>query len=188
MADDKDIIRDERLLGRFMQEQRKKNISLMTRHYSMSTDDAEDIYQDACIALFKNIKDGKLVDLSAQLSTYFTQICVFQSLKQIRDYKRMVSINDGQYDSEKVEELLGFGEPEITIEQQDSMADIINHMPPPCNVILWSFYYENLSMAAIAHLVNFNGADSVKAKKSQCMSKLKKEYSNRIKDVFYRAD
>ena len=169
MAAGKEIITDERLLGRFMQEQRRKNIAFMTKRYSMSNDDAEDVYQDACIALFKNIKDGKLVELTSTLSTYFTKICV--------------SIDDRQYSSENVDFLLGMNEESISSEQQEAMANIVNHMPPPCDIILWSFYYENMSMAEIALLINFNVAYSVKAKKSQCMTKLKNQYINDIKEI-----
>ena len=183
MVAGKEIITDERLLGRFMQEQRRKNIALMTKRYSMSNDDAEDVYQEACIALFKNIKDGKLVELTSTLSTYFTKICVFQSLKKIRDVKSAYSIDDRQYSSENVDFLLGMNEESISSEQQEAMANIVNHMPPPCDIILWSFYYENMSMAEIALLINFNGADSVKAKKSQCMTKLKNQYINDIKEI-----
>lgn len=181
MTNDNEIIMNERLLGRFMQEQRKKNISLLQRSYAMTYDDAEDIYQDACMALFRNIQDGKLVELTARLSTYFTQICVFQAMKRIRDSKQSASIEGNQYDAELIDELLTGSD--YSIPQQLAMMEMVKSMPEPCRTILWQFHYENKSMAEIAPMVNFNGDKSVKAKKSQCLSKLKSTFENRINNL-----
>ena len=68
-------IQDERLLGQFFEKERSKILLVLRNRLSISTEDAEDIYQDACIALFNNIKMGKLKTLTCSLSTYFMQIC-----------------------------------------------------------------------------------------------------------------
>lgn len=184
MSEEYQIPRSERELNRFFERERKRNVVYLQGHYHLSYEDAEDIYQDSCLALFKNIQDGKLVSLTAKLSTYFTQICVFQTLKKIRDEKPGESLDNGQYDSDKVDELLGL-DGGFTLSQQQMMEDIVKNLPEPCNKILWDFYYENLSMAEIAPRVGFNGADSVKAKKSQCMGKLKARFDKQTKEEFY---
>lgn len=69
-------IQDERLLGQFFEKERSKVLVVLRNRLSISTEDAEDIYQDACIALFNNIQKGKLKTLTCSLSTYFTQICL----------------------------------------------------------------------------------------------------------------
>ena len=43
-------------------------------------------------------------------------------------------------------------------------------------------------MTEIAHLIDFKNSDSVKAKKTQCMKKLKDRFSTQIKDIFYGED
>ena len=68
------------------------------------------------------------------------------------------------------------------------MEDIINHLPPPCDMILWSYYYENMNMSEIANAIDYKNSDSVKAKKAQCMKKLKDRFSNQIKDILYGED
>ena len=55
----------------------------------------------------------------------------------------------------------------------------------PCNQILWAYYYDEMSMEEIAKIINFSNANSVKTKKSQCMSKLKDNYSDVIKELMY---
>lgn len=181
------IPKTERDFNAFFTKERKKTVAFLKRQYSLSYEEAEDVYQDSCIALFRNIQDGKLVTLTSSLSTYFTQICVFQTLKKIRDVKSMDSIDNGQYDSSKVDELLG-ANGGFTVRQQQAMEDIINHMPPPCDMILWSYYYEDMSMTEIANVIDFKNSDSVKAKKAQCMKKLKDRFSNQIKEILYGED
>lgn len=180
------IPKTERDFNTFFTKERKKTVTLLCGRYNLSQELAEDVYQDSCIALFQNIKNGKLVSLTSSLSTYFTQICVFQTLKKIRDAKSFVSLDNGQYDPPKVDELLG--NDGFTVEQQQAMEDIINHLPPPCDVILWGYYYDNMSLTEIANVIDFKNSDSVKAKKTQCMKKLKDRFSTQIKDILYGED
>ena len=102
-------------------------------------------------------------------------------MKKIRDSKQSVSIDDHQYDAELIDDLL-IGV-DYTVPQQLAMMEMVKSMPEPCHTILWQFHYENKSMAEIAPMVDFKGADSVKAKKSQCLSKLKSTFDNRIKSL-----
>ena len=48
----------------------------------------------------------------------------------------------------------------------------------------WAYYGDDLSMKEIADIIGFNGADSVKSKKSQCMSKLKERFTRIIKSFY----
>ena len=176
---EKDILQNERELGVFFNRERKKTIAFLCRNYSFSHDDAEDVYQDSCLALFKNIKTGTLKTLTSKLSTYFTQVCINQALKKTRDTRKTE-----EYDPNQVDALaeLGGG---FTIGQQQAMEELVKSLPSPCNNILWSYYYDNMNMAEIADLIHFSNADSVKAKKSQCMSQLRSAYGERIKRMMY---
>lgn len=182
-----EIPKTERDFDTFFTRERKRTIALLCGKFNFTYDSAEDVYQDACIALFQNIKSGKLRALTSSLSSYFTQVCVFQSLKKIRDTRLVESLDDGQYDLSKVEELLGF-DAEFSIKQQRAMEEIVNSLPVPCNRILWLYYYDNMSMESIAKVIDFKSADSVKAKKAQCMNKLKERFSKRLKEVMYGED
>ncbi len=181
------IPHSEQDFNNFFANERNKLVKLLCGRYNISKEFAEDVYQDSCIALFQNIKNGKLVSLTSSLSTYFTQICIFQTLKKIRDLKSFDSLDNGQYDFSRVEELIGI-DGGFTVEQQHAMEDIVNHLPPPCNMILWSYYYDNMSLTEIADLIDFKNSDSVKAKKTQCMKKLKDRFSTKIKNLMYDGD
>lgn len=174
----------------FIEREREKAICFLVKTYSVSQDDAEDIVQDSSLALFNNIKSGKLVKLTSTLSTYFLQICI----NQTRDFKKrkpFVSFDAAfevtqkdDYSESKIDELLGFGESSITDEQKSIMQDLVQNLPKPCNDILWYYYGDNLDMKAIAQLLDYSSADTVKTTKSRCMSKLKAQFAKK-KDEFY---
>ena len=183
-------IQDERLLGQFFEKERCKLLAVLRNRLSISTDDAEDIYQDACIALFDNIKRGKLKTLTCSLSTYFTQICLNMGYNFVNRGHSITSfdqmLENTQYDEYGLAQLeagLGLGDG-LSSEQTAMMRDIVQDLPYPCEDILWAYYGDDLSMKEIADVIGFNGADSVKSKKSQCMSKLKERFTRIIK-IFY---
>lgn len=184
MSDAYRIPRTNQELSNFFERERPRNINYLRGHYKLSREDAEDVYQDSCIALFNNIHAGKLVTLTARLSTYFTQLCVFQTLKKLRDTHHMESLDTEPYDMTRIDALLS-ADGGFTVRQQRLMESLVRNLPEPCNRILWDFYYENMTMAEIAPRVGFKGADSVKAKKFQCISKFKARVNQRIKDEFY---
>ena len=124
------IPKTERDFNSFFTRERKKIIALLHGRFNFSQEQAEDVYQDSCIALYQNIVNGKLDTLSSSLSTYFTQICIYQAMKKNRNKKSIYNIDDGQYDNTKVDLLLGL-DGGFSVKQQIAMEDIVNHMPSP---------------------------------------------------------
>lgn len=190
MTKDEFNISDERLLGHFFEKERSKALAVLKHRLSISKDDAEDIYQDACIALFENIRKGKLKTLTCSLSTYFTQIFLNLGNNFVNRIHSTASFDQilentryDDYELAKLETVLGLDEG-LSSEQTKMMRDIVQDLPYPCKDILWSYYGDDLSMKEIAEIVGFNGADSVKSKKNQCMSKLKECFTKIIK-TFY---
>lgn len=167
----------------FFSQERRKIIAFLCGKYNLSKEEAEDIYQDSCLALFLNIKKGKLVSLTSSLSTYFAKICIFQTLKKKRDIIPTVNLDDIHYNPSKLEFLLE--EQNFSVKQQEIMEYIVTHLPEPCDKILWSYYYDNRCMSDIAKIVGFKNADSVKAKKSQCIRKLRNRFTNSLNDIMY---
>lgn len=183
-------IPNDKLLGQFFEKERNKLIAILRNRLSVQTEDAEDIYQDACVALFNNIKKGKLKTLTCSLSTYFTQICLNLGYNFVNRGQSTTSfdqmLENSQYDEyglTQLEAVLGLGDG-LSQEQTAMMREIVQDLPHPCEDILWAYYGDDLSMKEIADIVGFNGADSVKSKKSQCMSKLKERFTRIIKSFY----
>lgn len=183
-------IHDDRLLGQFFEKERSKVFAVLKNRLSISKVNAEDIYQEACLALYNNIHNGKLETLTCSLSSYFMQICLNHGYNCV-NRKRPTESFDQMFDNTKYDEyglaqleaILGLGDG-LSKEQTAMMRDIVQDLPYPCEDILWAYYGDNLSMKEIAEVVGFKGADSVKSKKSQCMSKLKERFTKIIKSFY----
>ena len=150
----KDIfdIPDEKILNLFFEQQRNKTLVILQNRLALSRDDAEDIYQEACLALYQNIQSGKLVELTSSLSTYFTSICMNKGKKLLDrrpdniSFEGAVENTEGdEYSATQIETILGLGDG-ITAEQRAAMRDIVQDLPSPCEEILWSYYGDGLQM------------------------------------------
>ena len=185
-------IPDGKLLGQFFNKERSKVLLVLRNRLSITTEDAEDIYQNACIALFNNIQKGKLKTLTCSLYTYFSQICLNMGYNFVNRGHSTTSFDQlvdntqyDEYDLAKLEAVLGLGQGDrLSSKQVAMMRDIVQDLPQPCEQILWLYYGDDLSMKEIADIIGFNGADSVKSKKSQCMSKLKERFNKIIKSFY----
>ena len=177
-------------LGQFFKKEAPKVLVVLKNRLSVSTEDAEDIYQNACIALYNSIKKEKHKQLSCKRTTYFLQICLNMGYNFVnrghstKSFDQMLySTQYGEYDLAKLEAVLGLGDG-LSQEQITMMREIVQDLPQPCEQILWLYYGDDLSMKEIADVIGFNGADSVKSRKSQCLSKLKERFT-KIKKSFY---
>ena len=102
-----------------------KAISFLRKRYSISDEDIEDIYQESLSALYLNIENGKLQELTCPFSSYFLQICNNQALKLVNRRKGIKTdqinedrtiLNDYEVLEEKVDELYSFC---MTTEEED---------------------------------------------------------------------
>ena len=72
----KEITLQNTELNRFITDERNKVLAYLRKTFSVSDDDLSDIYQESSVALFMNIREGKLSNLTSTLSTYFLRICI----------------------------------------------------------------------------------------------------------------
>lgn len=186
MAKDKLI----ELLEKTMIKERTKILAALKNRLSISREDAEDIFSKASFALYNNMQKGKHKTLTCSMSTYFMQISLNLGYNLVNRRHPTISFDQMQentqydeYSLARLETVLGLGDG-LTNEQKAMMRDIVQDLPHPCEDILWAYYGDDLSMKEIADVIGFNGADSVKSKKSQCMSKLKERFTRIIKSFY----
>lgn len=155
--------------------------------------DAENLYQDAFLAVYKNIQDGRVKN-ETSWRAYIFKIGMNLANKQLRGVNRHVSIDEGSEDmegnffsqtaqrvEEKYQELLEMDNDLVNnTEAQSLLGNEINRSPEKCRDILILFYYEGFSMDQIAERTGYSNAKTVKAKKFQCMKDLK----NRVQSAF----
>ena len=139
----KEITLQNTELNRFIAEERNKVLAYLRKTFSVSDDDLSDIYQESSVALFMNIRDGKLSNLTSKLSTYFLRICINQTLKFMGKQKKVVPLfddskltNKDAFRPDNIDELYKLcteGEDAEKVSRSEKIVQsIIDSMPETC--------------------------------------------------------
>lgn len=191
----KEITLQNTELNRFIAEERNKVLTYLRKTFSVSDDDLSDIYQESSVALFMNIRDGKLSNLTSTLSTYFLRICINQTLKFIGKQKRVVPLfddsiltNKDSFRPDKIDELYQLcteeEEAEKISQSQKIVLSIIGTMPDTCKNVFQGYYWDNLTTTTIADMYGFANANSVKTQKYKCLQKFRSKYNKLMNRIY----
>ena len=173
--------------NKFLKDVRKKAIAYARFHFSSwaTDDDCEDLVQDALLATFRNIKSGRLTELTCDMATYVISILKNRAYNEYEKRGKVVSgvffQGDDEYPSPIeqaiIQEAINEWNQEdgnVTEEMESTVREIVTNMKEPCKTILWSFYWNEMSLVAIANnLTDYKSSDSVKTQKSRCLTKVK---------------
>jgi RNA polymerase sigma factor (sigma-70 family) len=137
----------------------------------IDSEDLEDIYQDTIIVFYNNIQRGLLIEITSSLSAYIIQIGKIKLIQLAEKHQKSKELK------------YNFAENVVTLDEYDSRIDqavtfIFSKMNDTCKQILNLFYYEKKSMEEIATILNYKNADTVKSKKSRCISKFNSNVNN----------
>ena len=175
-------------LNRFLAEEKGKVLAYLRKKFSISDDDLDDIVQESSMALFLNIRDGKLANLTSTLSTYFLRICINQTLKSIGKQQKVVPLfddstitNKDEFRSDKIDELYRLctedEDAERVAQSERIVQNIIEVMPDTCKNIFKGYYWDNFTTSTIADMFGFANANSVKTQKYKCLQKFRNRYN-----------
>ena len=182
-------------LNRFISGEKGKIQTYLRKNYSISDDDLEDIFQEASMALFLNLRNGKLTNLTSSLGTYFMKVCINQTLKFIGKKSNIMPLidenrisNSNEIRDDKVDQLYGFcmdtEEADRKVRMELLVNNIIASMTDTCKNILHGYYWNDFSTSTIADMFGFSDANSVKAQKYKCVKKFTDKY-NELKNKIY---
>ena len=184
----------ERELNTFAAKEWPKVLNFLKNRFGIHEDDCKDIFQESFIILYTNVLSGKLNDMTASLSTYFTSICKNKALEFLRRSARSVNVDsemslslmDGEVKNEKIEALLALDEGDSALEAQkeELVQSIVKDLPSPCNELLWGFYRDNLSIRALADMFNYSSESSAKVTKHRCCEKFRARYIELCNKLF----
>ena len=191
----KEISLQNQDLNRFLSDERGRVLSYLRKQFSVSDDDLDDIFQESSMALFLNVRDGKLSTLTSSLGTYFMKVCINQTLKFLgKNTKTMPLFDDRRITNsdfvrdDKIAELYGAcidaEEEEKKTRMELLVNNIIASMTETCKNILHGYYWDDFSTSTIADMFNFSDANSVKAQKFKCVKKFRDKY-NELKNKIY---
>ena len=191
----KEISLKDQDLNRFISGEKGKIQTYLRKNYSISDDDLEDIFQEASMALFLNLRDGKLTSLTSSLGTYFMKVCINQTLKFIGKKSKIMPLidenrisNNNEVRDDKIDQLYGFcmdtEEEDRKVRMERLVNNIIASMTDTCKNILHGYYWNDFSTSTIADMFGFSDANSVKAQKYKCVKKFTDKY-NELKNKIY---
>ena len=173
--------RDNRVL-QYIYKNSFNAVKQLVVHNAGSDSDAEDIFQEALIIIFKKLRDDADFKLTANFTTYIYSISRLIWLKHLKQIKR-IEIDPLNRD---MEERIEFEEP-LPVEDKDLRMAIyqrtLSQIPEDCQKIL-RLTAEDITSREIARQLGFRSEGYVRKRRHFC-----KEYLvNKIKqDADYQA-
>ena len=141
--------------------------AFVTRNHGTRVD-AQDVFQDALVVLYTNLRQDNLV-LRSSLHTYLQSVCRNIWKKKRRDKKPTVdleSMADPPFEPSHLEVLQAD-------EKTKVMADYIARLGEECQRILTLYYFERVRIKKIAELLEISGEAVAKNRKARCMKNLR---------------
>jgi len=136
-----------------------------------SADDAKDVFQEAMIVLYENVRSGTF-ELNCQIKTYVYSVARRLWLKRLQQLSRY---------SPPVESLEQVVPVEDEIEEHEKrnsefemMDKAISSLGEPCKSLLEAYYLQKQNMQVIAANFGYTNADNAKNQKYKCLMRLKK--------------
>lgn len=157
---------------RYLYRKTKPAIHRMVCKNSGHPDDADDVMQEAMVALWLNVSTGKYtLDGNSKLSTYLYSICRNLWLKRLRAAGRTVALESNP---EPVAP-----DPPVYIDEQEHRINRLREhfrlLGDKCRRILSLFYYEKSAMKEIARELGYTES-TAKNEKYRCMQRLRQMY------------
>lgn len=147
-------------------------VSRMVTRNSGDIEDARDVYQEAFMVFYENVKMPGF-ELNASIGTYLYSISRNIWLKKLRTISR-----SGEVRIEAEEEITDVEEEISASAERDQWVDALEgamgKLGEPCKSILEDFFFHKLSMEEIAEKMNYTNAANAKNQKYKCFNRLKK--------------
>lgn len=170
---------------------------LINKYPLMRLETARDLYQETFIAVYNNLRRGR-VRPNTDWNAYILTIGLNMASKNMRNSVIMIPYGGGEniegaedcssQIARKVEAILKeMPDEELALcknpEVLSRLGNELEHTPDPCGKIIRMYYYANATMEEIAAETGLKNAQTAKAQKSQCMTDL----IRRVTDALRRA-
>ncbi|MEZ4801696.1 MAG: sigma-70 family RNA polymerase sigma factor [Gelidibacter sp.] len=136
---------------------------------------AKDIYQEAFISVWNNIKNNSFVPQNeTALQGYLYQIAKNKWLDVVRSkrFKKTNLIHDEMTFADKIDDGVNEEEQEIFKQKLNHAMEAFRTLGSPCKELLTTFYFEKKSLREIAEELNIE-ENTARNKKYRCMERLR---------------
>jgi RNA polymerase sigma factor (sigma-70 family) len=182
------ILRNDSVILQFIYKNFYYKINFFIKKNSGNDDDADDIFQEAIIIIYRKLKNNKLV-LTCTFDTYLYSICRLLWLKQLdkRKNEREKIYDNQEYQDDIYDDYLN-----RTIEMNERYRLYQKHfqnLGKDCQKILQMFF-NKIPLRQIAQVMGFKGEKYAKKRKYKCKEYLIKsikqdmEYKKILEDDF----
>jgi RNA polymerase sigma factor (sigma-70 family) len=140
-----------------------------------SRDDAKDVYQEAFLAVWRNVKQDKFIPKSkSSINGYLFTIAKNKWMDVLRsqDFKKTTVTSQLSYFEIKDEENNGIDDDILKDKRLEDVMLAFKNLGEACKSLLSKFYFEKKSMNLIAEELSLDSA-STRNKKYRCMQKLR---------------
>lgn len=167
-------MRDEQIIGLIAMDKPDKALIILYKHLPMirklirsnggTSEDAEDIFQEALIILCRKIKTGNFI-LSAKLSTYLFSVCRFLWNDQQRRQK--IPIADDAADHIPLADDL----PELIEQEKNAQLaeKALQALGERCKELLLLFYHSKMKLKDISVRMGYSSENTAKNQKYKCL-------------------
>jgi len=174
-------ITDEALIRGIREDDRQLISTLYVKHFPMirklvldnsgSEEEAKDVYQEAMIVFYENIRT-KGFNLTCKIATYLYSISRNIWLKQLkRRMPQANDLNDHKLITDVNRDFEKHEEKQLRLSKVNTALEEIGE---PCSSILTYFFFNQLSMEEIAGKMGYTNASNAKNQKYKCFKRLKK--------------
>jgi len=159
-------------LEQFYLDQKSTFLRWANSHFDVDEDTIIDVYQDAIVTLYFNVNEGKIEDFRSSVEAYLFGIARNLLIKQtIKNQKVELIESNTDFDDRNLDYNI--------YERIDAdhfnfeLKSAFDKMQAKCREIIMLYYYNKFTLDSIAKKLKYNNSDTVKARKNQCMKKLK---------------
>lgn len=145
-------------------------LSWLRSSYSISEEDAKEIFQSSIIILYDNVMTNKLKELTVSLKSYLFSIAKNKAREHFRKVGKMV-------DGEKHQLVSSDNGIEVKQKLEAKINKVnlaLQRIGDPCKSLLQLYYYKRFSMTEIGTLMGYKNSDTVKNQKYKCIKRLQK--------------
>lgn len=169
----------EKILFQLYESYRDEFVSWAIRNHQISIEEAKDVFQEAIVGLYKNVKGGKADSLESSIKTYLFGIgknIILNLLKRkgietkvYEQFTECQSESPDYYDREHLVSLV---------------SRIYRALGSPCKEVLELYYEKGFDMESVAIRLGYKNADVAKKKKYECLKSLEDRINmSRLKDI-----
>lgn len=149
----------------------------LQKEYSLTPDDAVDIFQMSVITLYDNVVTGRLTILTSSIQTYLYSIARNKALEHYRAQKKYVSAGPLDRIIAEMAETSDIGRNEGHLKVACSALEALGD---PCQALLVHYYYHDKSMEEITSIMNYKNSDTTKNQKYKCLKRLQNIFFSHI--------